>query len=87
VIVFTGEFSDGSHAIITATPISTGIEGDVNGDGVVDCADLELVKASMGTRFGKAGFDPRADANGDGIVNIRDLAFVAQKLLSGTTCP
>ena len=40
----------------------------MNGDGVVNCADLAIVTASTGKRTGQAGFDPRADLNGDGIV-------------------
>lgn len=61
--------------------------GDRNGDGVVNCADLAIVKASFGKKTGQAGFDPRADVNGDGVVNILDLAAVAKALPAGTTCP
>lgn len=61
--------------------------GDVNVDGVVDCRDQAVVKASFGRRTGMPGFDARADTNGDGVVDIRDLSFVAQKLPAGTTCP
>ena len=60
--------------------------GDVNGDGVVNCADLAIVKAAFGKKTGQAGFDPRADVNGDGIVNILDLSTVARQLPVGTTC-
>jgi hypothetical protein len=87
VIVFLGTFLDGSHAIIQATPLSTGVAGDVNGDGVVDCADLDFVRVSLGTRYGQAGFDPQADINGDGVVDLRDLALVAQKVPQSITCP
>jgi hypothetical protein len=61
--------------------------GDVNGDGVVDCADLAIVKASFGKRNGQVGFDPRADVNHDGVVNIVDLSIVAHALPAGTVCP
>ncbi|MGJ9416644.1 M12 family metallo-peptidase [Massilia sp. CMS3.1] len=60
--------------------------GDANGDGAVDCADLAVVKASIGKRTGQAGFDPRADVTGDGMVDIRDVAYVAQRLPKGTAC-
>jgi hypothetical protein len=60
--------------------------GDVNGDGVVNCADLDIVKASFGKKTGQSGFDPRADVNGDGIVNILDLSTVARQLPAGTAC-
>jgi hypothetical protein len=62
------------------------LPGDVTADGVVDCRDLALVKASFGKRTGMAGFDARADTNGDGVVDIKDLSFVAQKLPAGSAC-
>jgi len=61
--------------------------GDVNGDGLINCADIALVKAAFGTHTGQPGFNPRADVNGDGVVNVRDLAIVSQKLIPGTKCP
>jgi hypothetical protein len=63
------------------------LPGDVNGDGVVNCADIAIVKASFGKKTGQPGFDPRADINHDGIVNIIDLAMAAHQLPAGTTCP
>jgi len=48
--------------------------GDLNGDGLVNCKDVALIKASFGKSVGQAGFDIRADVNGDGIVNNKDLA-------------
>jgi hypothetical protein len=60
--------------------------GDINGDGVVNCADLDIVKASFGKKVGQSGFDMRADVNDDGVVNILDLSFVAKKLPAGTVC-
>jgi len=62
------------------------IAGDLNGDNVVNCADLSIVKASMGKRTGQAGFDARADVDGNGVVDARDLNYVAQRLAAGTTC-
>jgi hypothetical protein len=69
-------------SILTVTPMP----GDRNGDGVVNCADLAIVKASFGKKIGQPGFDPRADVNGDGIVNVLDLATVARQLPAGTVC-
>ncbi len=62
------------------------IAGDLNGDNVVNCVDLSIVKASMGKRTGQAGFDARADVDGNGVVDARDLNYVAQRLAAGTTC-
>jgi hypothetical protein len=85
-IVFSTAFSDGTSGIVMAVPISTGVAGDVNGDGAVDCADLAFLTNILGQTYGQAGFDPRADVNGDGVIDIRDLAFVAQHLPDGTSC-
>ena len=59
---------------------------DLNGDGMINCLDLAIVKASFGKSAGQAGFDPRADVNGDGVVNIIDLSTVARALPAGTVC-
>ena len=60
--------------------------GDLNGDGLVNCADLAIIKASFGKSVGQAGFDIRGDVNGDGVVNIIDLSAEAKLLPSGTVC-
>jgi hypothetical protein len=60
--------------------------GDVNGDGVVDCADLAIVKVSFGPKTGQPGFNTQADVNHDGVVNILDLSIVATQLPAGTVC-
>jgi hypothetical protein len=62
------------------------VVGDVTGDGVVDCADVAVVRAALNKRTGQAGFDPRADVNSDGIVNIRDLNIVTPRVPAGTVC-
>lgn len=59
---------------------------DVNHDGQITCADVDLVKASFGQKDSPAGSN-RADVNKDGVVNVLDLALVTQKLIPGTTCP
>ena len=61
--------------------------GDLNNDGVVNCVDIAIVKASFGKKLGQAGYDPRADVNNDGVVDVRDLAVVSQHLPAGTKCP
>ncbi len=47
---------------------------DVNGDGVVDAADLQIIADNYG------GADPNADVNGDGVVDITDVLLVADAL-------
>lgn len=65
---------------------SDALSGDLNGDGVVNCADLAIVKAAIGKRSGEAGFDARADTNHDGVVNVIDLTTVAHAAPAGTVC-
>ena len=64
----------GTAAVTIAAP-GTG-PGDLNGNGVVDAADLTLVTANFGKRSTDAGFVAAADANGDGLVNLTDMGIV-----------
>ncbi len=52
---------------------------DVNGDGVVDVADLVIVAMAYGTRV-PAGTDLPADVNLDLVVNLLDLILVVQAI-------
>ncbi len=61
---------------ITAT-IEVLIQGDINGDGVVNILDLVRIATVFGKSAGQPGFDPQADTNGDGIINILDLVSAA----------
>src|SRR5262249_10558702 len=76
----------GDSSALQFSPAVVKVAADVNGDGVVNCADLAIVTASVGKRTGQAGFDPRADINGDGIVNLLDLTTVSRALPAGTKC-
>ncbi|MCB1702023.1 MAG: S8 family serine peptidase [Halioglobus sp.] len=51
------------------------IPGDVNGDGVVDITDVNLVVAARNELADGPG-DPR-DMNGDGLINVTDARLVA----------
>jgi beta-lactam-binding protein with PASTA domain len=67
--------------------VSTGsLLGDLNGDGVVNCTDLAIIKVSFGKKVGQAGFDARADVNKDGVVNVLDLSTEARLMPAGTSC-
>ena len=54
------------------------INGDVNGDGTVDVADISAIVSVM------AGADPApahsADVNGDGLVDVADISTVISKM-------
>lgn len=81
---------DGTHGPSSSQPASvtvTSVPGDANGDGAVNCIDLNLVKAAFGKKTGQPGFIPGADLNHDGIVNVLDLAIVSRAVPVGTVCP
>ena len=63
------------------------VTGDVDGDGVVTCAEATIVKNAFGKRLGQPGYDARADVNGDRVVSIVDLSTVTRGLPAGTSCP
>jgi hypothetical protein len=54
------------------------LPGDVNGDGVVDQTDINLIKAAMGTKTGNTKYNFDADANRDGRIGPTDLAYAKQ---------
>ena len=86
VTTYEVSYASAVGGVTTATKTQIA-KADLNEDGVIDCADLAIVKASFGKKFGQIGFDPRADINGDGVVNIFDLSIVAKQLPAGKTCP
>ena len=52
---------------------SSGIPGDVDGDGQVGLLDLTLLLSSFGACTGDAGFLVAADFNSDGCIDLADL--------------
>ncbi len=57
--------------------VSTAVEGDINGDGIVDITDVNV---TINVVLGKADV-ARADINGDGIVDVTDVNAVINKVL------
>jgi MBG domain (YGX type)/Dockerin type I domain len=80
------DYNSASASVLINVNGRAPVPGDLNGDGVVDCNDLNIIKASFGKKAGQAGFDPRADINGDGIVNVIDLSAEAKLVPAGTVC-
>jgi hypothetical protein len=86
-----------SHITVTANDVkdSAGISlddacltvglllGDVNGDGVVDSADLDIVNSQIGQPTNGENF--RSDINNDGVINNTDLQTVTRQ--QGTRLP
>ena len=87
-LILSGISADGVRTHIATAPLVVlGTSGDVNGDGVADCGDLQLAKLAVGSKVGDLRYNPKADFNGDGFVDASDIAFIGQRVSSGTTCP
>jgi len=52
------------------------LAGDVNGDALVDQADLTLVRDALGSVPGKPDWNADADTDRNGYITVRDLALV-----------
>ncbi len=70
-------FAPGAPLVVQLVGAVFGCPGDVNGDNVVDTADLGLVIGAFG---GGAG---PADLNGDGVVDTADLGLVLAEFGGG----
>jgi hypothetical protein len=60
------------------------VEGDIDGDGDVDLADLAALLAAYDTCEGDAGYNPDADLDGSGCVDLSDLATLLANYGYGT---
>jgi subtilase family serine protease len=61
------------------TPTSVCV-GDLNLDGVVNTADMEIVRSAFGSRCGTPEYRAAADVNHDCVVDVTDLAIVSRDL-------
>lgn len=73
-------FGNLSDDVITINQVggSAGVKGDINGDGVVDIAD---VNTAIDIVLGLAGSVPTADVNGDGTVDVADINLIIDSIL------
>ncbi len=63
------------------------LQGDVNGDGVVDNADMLAVDAVLGSRPGSSNWNPNADLNRNGSVTTSDRLIVYENMGHSITPP
>ena len=63
------------------------LQGDVNGDGVVDNNDMLAVNAVLGSRPGSSNWNPNADLNRDGMVTTSDRIIVYENMGNAITPP
>lgn len=61
-------------AIFPAAVHAQPLQGDLNGDGVIDADDEDLLRPLYGSQSGDALYDPVADADGNGWIDVYDLA-------------
>jgi hypothetical protein len=74
--------NDGTH--MGNVPVSMGVlVGDVNGNGLVNAADVSLTKSQVGQTVSGSNF--REDVNADGAINSTDVALVRSEV--GTALP
>lgn len=72
-----GGSNSGSAYVLTDAAGPSPPDGDINGDGVVDVADLGLIGGQWGTAgTGPFSADIAPAPNGDGTVDVADLGFV-----------
>ena len=69
--------------MMTLGAAAQSINGDVNGDGVVNISDLNRVISIILT----GGYDSSADVNNDGQVNITDVNVIIDQILNSTVRP
>jgi len=74
---------DANQLTDTAAVSITSVQrtGDVNGDGNVNCADIDQIKTDFNTT------NPRSDLNADGKVDVFDLSIALSNVDPGVTCP
>jgi glucuronoarabinoxylan endo-1,4-beta-xylanase len=69
-------------------PVSNGLRGDTNCDGVVDVYDLiPMRKGILGIMSGGGTAPPNSDLNGDGDVSIADFVLLTKYLLGAEKMP
>lgn len=80
-----------STTVVSGTPMqfitrASLLDGDLNGDERLDCADVAVVKNALGKRLREVGYNAWADLNADGIVDSRDVTAITKRLPRRVTC-
>jgi subtilisin family serine protease len=84
---FDDEFGFGrvNAAAAVPPPPDPDILGDYNSDGVVNDADVAVVKQRYGATTGQSNFLAAADGNGDGVIDELDVFLIGRNF--GNTAP
>jgi len=68
-VTFSGASATASYAL--------SLDRDINNDGIVNLADLNIAAASMDCTIGQACYNPKADIDASGKIDVSDLASIA----------
>jgi hypothetical protein len=82
-ITLTDLVDDQGNTLDSASITFCLLIGDVNGDGVVDTADVLQTKADQGQPIDATNF--REDVDNSGVIDVQDLVIVKRAI--GTSCP
>ncbi len=81
-----GSPEDGTGIKLYVHDIEPYVPGDVDGDAQLTCSDVSAATASVGKRFGEAGYLRHADLDQNGVVEMRDIVAIRQLLPEGMRC-
>jgi len=70
--------SDIGDNIHTFGFLTVSIQGDVNGDGIVELTDFFLASQAFSSTPGDPNWNPQADINGDDIVDLMDFWIMSE---------
>jgi len=66
----------------TVTPTSVYASGDLNGDGIINMADIIILATSFNSVRGEVKYVEANDINRDGVINMADVIIIAAKFNS-----
>ncbi|MES2992191.1 MAG: endo-1,4-beta-xylanase [Pseudomonadota bacterium] len=81
-----GSPEDGTGIKLYVHDIEPYVPGDVDGDAQLTCSDVSAATASVGKRFGEAGYLRHADLDQNGVVEMRDIVAIRQLLPEDMRC-
>ncbi len=67
-----------------ASPDSVYLHGDMNGDGVLNALDLNILKRGLTAGFAKEAAQQAADLNSDDQISMADTVLLAKYLITGS---
>ena len=82
VVMTVGGFAVGNFTYLTDF-----IRGDVNGDGIVDLADVDYLGSAISGSGPLPAMEDAADVNDDGLIHIGDVIYLSDFLFAGGAEP